>query len=131
MGNFIGRVFTQEDYNKQHWKEQFIDGLPSFISERVYSSLNKAYSYKVPWEDMTYGQITTIIIECSLDICNEIKVQNKVQKQADLHKMEMKTFCSQYGYEKLEEPNSSKKKIKRKTYQEPYRAMRYCRKKIS
>lgn len=73
---------------------------------------------------MTYGQITLVIIECSLDICNEIKVQSKLQKQANLHMREMKTFYSQYGCEKLEEPRSSKKRIKR-TYQKPHQTIRY------
>lgn len=37
----------------------------------------------------------------------------------------MKTFCSQNGCEKLEEPNLFRKKIRRKTYQEPFKTKRY------
>lgn len=27
---FITKVMTRSDYSPQHWKEQYIDGLPSF-----------------------------------------------------------------------------------------------------
>lgn len=77
---FIARVFTQDDCSQQHWKEQFINGLPNFIAEKVYTSLQKNYKHNNPWNDITYGQLTSIIIECSLDTCNEIIVQSKVQK---------------------------------------------------
>ena len=51
-----------------------------------------------------------------LDICNEIKIQIKVQKHSNLHKREMKTFCFQYGFEKVKEPGSSSRKFRPKNY---------------
>ena len=52
----------------------FIDGLPSFMAERVYNSSNKTYSEQRPWEKLTYAQLTSRIIKYGLDICNEIKI---------------------------------------------------------
>ena len=116
----------------------FINGLPSFMAERVYNSLNKAYPEQIPWENLTYAQLTSKIIECGLDICNEIKIQTKVQKHSNLHKKEMKTFCSQYGFEKIKELGTSSRKVhprnynmkptyyrKSQRYNKPYTPKRY------
>ena len=122
MGNFrwykdmfLLRIYIFKDCNARHWKEMFIDGLPSFMAERVYNSLNKAYPEQIPWENLTYAQLTSKIIECGLDICNEIKIQTKVQKHSNLHKKEMKTFCFQYGFEKVKEPVYLQEKFVQKT----------------
>uniref|UniRef100_A0A9I9ED34 DUF7746 domain-containing protein n=1 Tax=Cucumis melo TaxID=3656 RepID=A0A9I9ED34_CUCME len=40
---FLLRIYIFKDCNARHWKEMFIDGLPSFMAECVYNSLNKAY----------------------------------------------------------------------------------------
>lgn len=99
---FSRRIYFLKDYNERHWKEKFIDDLPSFIAKRVYNSLNKMYSKYIPWDNLIYTHLTTKVIERGLDICNEIKIQSKVKKATNLHKREMKTFCSQYSFEKLE-----------------------------
>ena len=64
----------------------FIDRLSNFMAERVYNSLNKAYLEEIPWETLTYVQLTFRIIECGLDIYDEIKIQTKVYKHSNLHK---------------------------------------------
>ena len=114
MGNFrwykdmfLLRIYIFKDCNAKYWKEMFIDGLPSFMAECVYNSLNKAYPEQIPWKDLTYAQLTAKIIECGLNICNEIKIQTEVQKHSNLHKREMKTFYPQYGFEKVKGPRSS------------------------
>ena len=89
---FLLRIYIFKDCNARHWKEMFIDGLPSFMVECVYNSLNKADPEQIFWENLTYAQLTSKIIECGLDICNEMKIQTKVQKHSNLHKREMKTF---------------------------------------
>ena len=62
MGNFrwykdmfLLRIYIFKDCNARHWKEMFIDGLPSFMAERVYNSLNKVYPEQIPWENFTYA----------------------------------------------------------------------------
>ena len=65
---FLLTIYIFKDCNARHWKEMFIDGLASFMAERIYNTFNKA----------TYAQLTAKIIECGLDICNEIKIQTKV-----------------------------------------------------
>ena len=40
---FLLRIYIFKDCNARHWKEMLIDGLPSFMAERVYNALNKAY----------------------------------------------------------------------------------------
>lgn len=45
-----------------------------------------------------------------MHIYNEIKIESKVQKATNFHKREIKTFCSQYAFERLEEEKNFKKK---------------------
>lgn len=89
---FLGRVYFFKDCNERHWKEKFIDGFPNFIAERVYNSLNKMYSKCIPWDNLTYAHLTSKVIECGLDICNEIKIQSKVQKATISIKEKWKHF---------------------------------------
>ena len=55
-----------QDCNTRHWKEMFIDGLSSFMAERVYNSLNETHSEQIPSEDLTYARLTSKIIEYGL-----------------------------------------------------------------
>ncbi|MCQ7416390.1 hypothetical protein NP118_23585, partial [Salmonella enterica] len=131
---FLSKVLIRADCSSPIWKEQFIKGLPSYFVERVKINLNAKYDGKISWETLTYGNLTSfIIISEGLRLCNESKVQSKLNKSFGSRRAELGIFCDQYGCGKIRPPSTIRKSsIKRyQKYQEQqnYRPYRQFQKK--
>ena len=69
---FSYRVMLQKDCLKLYWKEKFITSLPPLFAHKVKEELinkNGAINY----DDLTYGDIFSIIKKLAVNMCNDKK----------------------------------------------------------
>ena len=93
---FISRVMIQKDCLKPYWKEKFIARLPPLFARKVKQELigkNDAIDY----DNLTYGDIFSIIKKLGINMCNDKKMLKQQLKNRRKTKYEMGNFCEQYG----------------------------------
>ena len=93
---FISRVMIQKDCLKPYWKEKFIARLPPFFARKVKQELigkNDAIDY----DNLTYGDIFSIIKKLGINMCNDQKMLKQQLKNRRKTKYEMGNFCEQSG----------------------------------
>ena len=67
---FTIRVMHRSDYNSLFWKEKFINGLPSLFAYKIRETLSNA-SGVIDYDDLTYGDISSVIRREGLKMCIE------------------------------------------------------------
>ena len=80
------------------------------------------YNGTIPWQTLSYRSIASFSIEEGLRLCNESKIQNKLNSSIS-NKKELGRFCDQYGCKGIEAPSTSRRK-KVRTHPKPYNAYR-------
>lgn len=73
---FLNKVKIREDCNHDYWKEKFISGLPTLFAEKVRTKLKDRFEGKIPWSNLTYGDIISFINVTKLELCTDIKLKN-------------------------------------------------------
>jgi len=113
--NFLTMVLTREDCREPFWKERFIAGLPDIFAEKVKENLQKECP-NTHLKDVPYGKISSVVKNTGLQLCNNMKIENKIKKSESQGIKELGEFCTQYGYERNTPPSKNKKKMaKRRT----------------
>ena len=99
------------DANNKHWKAKFIDGLPNLFTERVRKRLREMHDgISIPYNQYTYGQLTSVILQEGLSLCNDLKLQQQLKKQQLTGHKELREFCDQFAYNMpIKFPKSKKK----------------------
>ncbi|XP_022930125.1 uncharacterized protein LOC111436618 [Cucurbita moschata] len=119
---YFSKVLIRTDSSLEFWKENFVNGLPKHFSRRIKDGLKTKYNGTIPWQTLSYGSIASVIIEEGLRLCNESKIQNKLNSSISNRK-ELGRFCDQYGCKGIEAPSTSRRK-KVKTHPKPYHSYR-------
>ena len=57
------------------------------------------YNGVIPYDSLTYGQLSNFINQKALNLCYMIKVNATHKKDLKTSKKELGSFCAQYGYE--------------------------------
>ena len=97
---FLSKVMLRDDVNSSFWKAKFIDGLPPIFSEKVRQHLREQNDgFNIPYDFLTYGQITGACTQVGLNICNDMKLQHQLKKQNLTGKKEIGEFCQQFAYD--------------------------------
>uniref|UniRef100_A0A5B7BP04 DUF7746 domain-containing protein n=1 Tax=Davidia involucrata TaxID=16924 RepID=A0A5B7BP04_DAVIN len=104
---FMTRVMLCPDCNQSFWKKKFINGLPSFFSERVKHKIRELYNGKIPYSDMTYRDLINLINKVYLQLCSERRLQAQVKKHLS-HKNWLEDLSQQFGYSPIRSPSSRK-----------------------
>ncbi|KAI8545611.1 hypothetical protein RHMOL_Rhmol07G0053100 [Rhododendron molle] len=110
---FLAKVMQRTDANSEHWKSKFVDGLPHFFAEKIRKKLrDQNNGTTIIYDNYTYGQLVSIIVQEGLTLCNDIKLHNQLKKQNLTGKQEVGQFCDQFGYDLTQYPKPAKKTSK-------------------
>ena len=63
-------------------ERKFILGLPKLLEEKVKNNIAQHFRGKVLYEQLTFGQSYSYIVETEIQICNDFKLQNKLRNEA-------------------------------------------------
>ena len=120
---FTIRVMHRNDCNSSFWKEKFINGLPSLFAHKIRETLRNSLGI-IEYDDLTYGDISSVIRREGLKMCIDMKIQNQANKDKRKAKYEVGNFCTQYGLPFIA---LSKRKSREKEYPRKRTASRYYR----
>jgi len=112
---FISRVMLRTDSFKPYWKEKFIDGLPSLFAHKVKDELVNPTTGSIDYENLTYGDLFSIIKKLGIKMCVDQKMIRQQLKNAKKAKYEMGNFCEQFGLPPIAPSRRHRKKPDRFT----------------
>ena len=65
----------RSDCNSPFWKEKFINGLLSLFAHKIRETLSNTLGV-IDYDDLTYGDISSVIRKEGLKMCIDMKIQN-------------------------------------------------------
>ena len=89
---FLSRVFQLADCHNAIWKEKFIFGLPPLFAEKVRESLRQQHNNSLPYDQISYGELTQKINQTGLALCNDHKLKGQLKKHRLLGRRELGDF---------------------------------------
>ena len=96
---FLSRVFQLNECHNAIWKEKFVSGLSPLFAEKVRESIRQHYNNALPYDQISYGELTQKINQTGLALCNDLKLKGQLKKQRLLGWKELGDFCYQFGVE--------------------------------
>ncbi|KAH9799309.1 hypothetical protein KPL71_000312 [Citrus sinensis] len=97
--SFFTRLFLRDDANHITWKENFLAGLPTLIGEKVRNSIKALYDNRIPYDELTYGELVSFVNKEGLNICQDLKLQKRLKWELKKSKQELGGFCKQFNYD--------------------------------
>ena len=113
----------RSDCNSPFWKEKFINGLPSLFAHKIRETLNNTLGV-IDYDDLTYGDISSVICREGLKMCIDMKIQNQANKDKRKAKYKVGNFYTQYDLPSIA---PSKRKSREKEYPRKRTASKYYR----
>ncbi|KAH9762669.1 hypothetical protein KPL70_000885 [Citrus sinensis] len=86
---FFTILFLRDDANHITWKEKFIAGLPTLLGEKVRNSIKALYDNRIPYDELTYGELVNFINKEGLKICQDLKLQKRLKWELRKSKQEL------------------------------------------
>ncbi|KAH9697601.1 hypothetical protein KPL71_023672 [Citrus sinensis] len=96
---FFTRLFLRDDANHTTWKEKFLAGLPTLLGEKVRNSIKSLYNNRIPYDELTYGELVSFVNKEGLKICQDLKLQKRLKWELRKSKQELGSFCKQFNYD--------------------------------
>ncbi|KAH9703711.1 hypothetical protein KPL70_011194 [Citrus sinensis] len=90
---FFTRLFLRDDANHITWKEKFLTGLPTLLGEKVRNSIKALYDNRIPYDELTYGELVSFVNKEGLKICQDLKLQKRLKWELKKSKQELGSFC--------------------------------------
>ncbi|KAH9751593.1 hypothetical protein KPL71_014352 [Citrus sinensis] len=124
---FFTRLFLRDDANHITWKEKFLAGLPTLLGEKVRNSIKALYDNRIPYDELTYGELVSFINKEGLKICQGLKLQKRLKWELRKSKQELGSFCKQFNYDPFKTSTSKdcNGKCSSKPYKKHYRSKRH------
>ncbi|KAH9716045.1 hypothetical protein KPL71_021316 [Citrus sinensis] len=133
--SFFTRLFLRDDANHTTWKEKFLAGLPTLLGEKVRNSIKALYDNRIPYDELTYGELVSFVNKEGLKICQDLKLQKRLKWELKKSKQELGGFCKQFNYDPFKTSISKdcngecstkprKKHYKSKHFRKPFRNFR-------
>ncbi|KAH9649498.1 hypothetical protein KPL70_026002 [Citrus sinensis] len=97
--SFFTRLFLRDDANHTTWKEKFLAGLPTLLGEKVRNSIKALYDNRIPYDELTYGELVSFVNKEGLKICQDLKLQKRLKWELKKSKQELGGFCKQFNYD--------------------------------
>ncbi|KAH9781408.1 hypothetical protein KPL71_008453 [Citrus sinensis] len=97
--SFFTRLFLRDDANHITWKEKFLAGLPTLLGEKVRNSIKALYDNRIPYDELTYGELVSFINKEGLKIFQDLKLQKRLKWELRKSKQELGSFCKQFNYD--------------------------------
>ncbi|KAH9786939.1 hypothetical protein KPL71_010432 [Citrus sinensis] len=85
--SFFTRLFLRDDANHITWKEKFLAGLPTLLGEKVRNSIKALYDNRIPYDELTYGELVSFVNKEGLKICQDLKLQKRLKMNKKLHEL--------------------------------------------
>ncbi|KAH9779167.1 hypothetical protein KPL71_007624 [Citrus sinensis] len=104
---FFTRLFLRDDTNHITWKEKFLAGLPTLLGENVRNSIKALYDNRIPYDELTYGELVSFINKEGLKICQDLKLQKRLKWELKKSKQELGSFCKQFNYDPFKTSTSN------------------------
>ena len=132
---FFTRMFLRDDANHTTWKEKFLTGLPTLLGEKVRNSIKTLYDNRIPYDELTYGELVSFVNKEGLKICQDLKLQKRLKWELRKSMQELGSFCKQFNYDPFKTTTfkdcndkcssiSCKKHYKSKAHKKPFRDFR-------
>ncbi|KAH9650388.1 hypothetical protein KPL70_026369 [Citrus sinensis] len=132
---FFTRLFLRDDANHVTWKEKFLAGLPTLLGEKVRNSIKALYDNRIPYDELTYGELVSFVNKEGLKICQDLKLQKRLKQELRRSKQELGSFCKQFNYDPFKASTSKtcngkcsskpyKKHYKSKSHKKPFHDFR-------
>ncbi|KAH9769725.1 hypothetical protein KPL71_012121 [Citrus sinensis] len=132
--SFFTRLFLRDDANHITWKEKFLAGLPTLLGEKVRNSIKALYDNRIPYDELTYGELVSFVNKEGLKICQDLKLQKRLKWELKKSKQELDGFCKQFNYDPFKTSISKdcngecskprRKHYKSRNYRKPFRDFR-------
>ncbi|KAH9686387.1 hypothetical protein KPL70_014334 [Citrus sinensis] len=133
--SFFTRLFLMDYENHITWKEKFIAGLPTLLGEKVRNSIKALYDNRIPYDELTYGELVSFVNKEGLKICQDLKLQKRLKWELKKSKQELGGFCKQFNYDPFKTSISKdcngecstkprRKHYKSKNFRKPFRNFR-------
>ncbi|KAH9801918.1 hypothetical protein KPL71_001205 [Citrus sinensis] len=133
--SFFTRLFLRDDANHITWKEKFLAGLPTLLGENVRNSIKALYDNRIPYDELTYGELVSFVNKEGLKICQDLKLQKRLKWELKKSKQELGSFCKQFNYDPFKTSISKdcngecstkphRKHYKSKNFRKPFRNFR-------
>ncbi|KAH9696438.1 hypothetical protein KPL71_023162 [Citrus sinensis] len=90
---FFTRLFLRDDANHTTWKKKFLAGLPTLLGEKVRNSIKALYDNRIPYDELTYGELVSFVNKEGLKICQDLKLQKRLKWELRKSKQELGSFC--------------------------------------
>ncbi|KAH9689129.1 hypothetical protein KPL70_015376 [Citrus sinensis] len=116
---FFTRLFLRDDANHTTWKEKFLAGLPTLLGEKVRNSIKALYDNRIPYDELTYGELVSFVNKKGLKICQDLKLQKRLKWELRKSKQELGSFCKQFNYDPFK--TSTSKDCNGKCSTKPYK----------
>ncbi|XP_038685740.1 uncharacterized protein LOC119985523 [Tripterygium wilfordii] len=81
--------------NSDFWKEKFLSGLPILFYERIRNQLMTQYKGVIPYNMLTWGELSNQVMREGIALCNELKLQKQLKKEKQMGKNALGDFCRQ------------------------------------
>ncbi|KAH9734567.1 hypothetical protein KPL71_017422 [Citrus sinensis] len=132
---FFTKLFLRDDANHITWKEKFLVGLPTLLGEKVRNSIKALYDNRIPYDELTYGELVSFVNKEGLKICQDLKLQKRLKWELRKSKQELGSFCKQFNYDPFKTSTSKdcngecsskpyKKHYKSKSHKKPFQDSR-------
>ena len=105
---FITKVMLRDDCNNNYSKERFLSGLPPHFEEKVRCKITDRYEGKIPYSEMTYGDLTSLINFVALDLCTDLKLKKQLKKDQKFSSNELGSFFQDFIIPRSKSPLSKK-----------------------
>lgn len=115
---FLSKVMIRPDCSNDYWKERFLSGLPSLFAEKVRTKIRDRYNGKIPYPQLSYGDLIRTINMVATDLCTDLKLEEQLKKDPRKTAHELESFCQDFGFAVLKPPSARKpgKKERRGKY---------------
>lgn len=109
---FYTNVFRRKDANHPFWKELFISGLPRSFAEQIRRKIRDRNAGVIPYEKLTFGDISSIITEEIFSLWNYMKALEQLEREVSTFKNGKEGFIEKFTgcTSTLKPPSSSIKK---------------------
>ncbi|KAH9658340.1 hypothetical protein KPL70_023450 [Citrus sinensis] len=92
---FFTRIFLRDVANHITWKEKFLVGLPTLLGEKVRNSIKALYDNRIPYDELTYGELVSFVNKEGLKICQDLKLQKRLKWELRKSKQELESSDSE------------------------------------
>ena len=63
------------------------------------NSIKALYDNRIPYDELTYGELVSFVNEEGLKICQDLKLQKRLKWELRKSKQELGSFCKQFNYD--------------------------------